>query len=276
MKTLNVYGCGKVARVLARLWSERGCFAVQDICNRTLASAGNAVAFIGAGNAIDDPADFRTADVWLIGSGDDAIMHCAEVLARDGKLTQGALVFHCSGALSSQALNSAAGCGAAVASVHPIRSFANPEQSLKEFHGTWCGIEGDAAALALLGEMFEAIGAKLAPIDADAKILYHAGAVFASNYLVTLLDAATQAYVAAGVPQDAALQMMAPLVRGAVDNVFSLGTTGALTGPIARGDMETARRQQQAVAQWNSDYGRLYEDFLQLTAALAARRNLRQ
>jgi predicted short-subunit dehydrogenase-like oxidoreductase (DUF2520 family) len=66
--------------------------------------------------------------------------------------------------------------------------------------------------------------------------------------------------------------MMAPLVRETMENVFRMGAEAALTGPIARGDMATASRQQQAVAAADPAHGQLYEQFMRLTADLAARR----
>ncbi len=65
---------------------------------------------------------------------------------------------------------------------------------------------------------------------------------------------------------------MAPLVRETIDNVFRIGPAAALTGPIARGDFATAARQQDAIADWNQDYGALYQQLAKLTADLAARR----
>jgi len=271
-QTLNIAGCGKVAQVLARLWTQNRVLDIQDILNRSPDSARQAAAFIGAGRPVPEGAAMRSADIYLIGTPDDRIAATCEALAGAGKFTEHSVVFHCSGALRSSALQAATRCGAAVASVHPVRSFAVPETVAAGFAGTCCGIEGDQRALAVLEPAFAAIGARLLPIKADAKILYHAAAVFASNYLVTLLDVAMQAYVEAGIPEDAALALMEPLVRETVDNVFRLGTMAALTGPIARGDTDTALRQQQAVASWDARHGALYEIFIELTAALAQRR----
>jgi predicted short-subunit dehydrogenase-like oxidoreductase (DUF2520 family) len=208
----------------------------------------------------------------MIAAADDQIAQCCAELARSGRLSADAIVFHCSGALRSMELQPAIKQGAAAASVHPIRSFADPEQIAKDFAGTYCGIEGDPRALDLLGEAFSAIGARMVPIDADFKIVYHSAAVFACNYLATLLDVAQQAYVKSGIPHEAALKLMEPLVRETVDNVFRLGPAQALTGPIARGDVATAVKQYRAVRAWDKRYGALYKRFGKLTAALAARR----
>lgn len=272
-RTLNIIGGGKVGKTLARLWVKHDTFEVQDVLNRTPESTDLAVAFIGAGHAAQHYADMRPADVWMITATDDLIAQCCEALAGSGRLTTRSIVFHCSGALSSAALAAAAQAGAATASVHPVRSFVQPEQAVRDFAGTYCGTEGMSDAIDVLNEAFISIGAQMVPIDADSKILYHSAAVFACNYLVTLLDVAVHAYAKSGVPQDVALRMLEPLVRGTVDNVFRLGPPRALTGPIARGDMETAATQARAVASWNPEYGMLYEQFVTLTAELAARRN---
>ncbi|QAU34648.1 Rossmann-like and DUF2520 domain-containing protein [Janthinobacterium sp. 17J80-10] len=271
-KTLNIIGAGKLGQALGRLWFDSATFRLHDVLNRSLASAQRAAEFIGAGKAIDNRSELRPADVYLIATPDDRIAASCDALAQSGLLHSGSIVFHCSGALPSSVLQAAAGRGAAVASIHPIRSFAAPAEVVKSFAGTWCGMEGDARALALLAPAFTAIGAHTVPIRADAKIHYHAGAVFASNYLVTLLDVARQSYMRAGIAPDVALLMIAPLVRETVDNVFRLGPEGALTGPIARGDIATAERQRQAVTAADPAHGEIYALFMQLTRELAARR----
>ena len=270
--TINIIGAGHVGRALGRLWAQSGVLTVQDVLNQSLDSGKRAVELIGAGRALTRLDQMRAADVTLISTPDDQIAACCEMLARSGLVTSGNIIFHCSGALPSSILHAAAARGAAIASVHPIRSFAQPEQAANAFAGTFCGIEGDIAALDVLQRAFSGIGARLVPIEAEFKSVYHAAAVFASNYLVTLLDVSLQAYMKAGIPQETAMQLMEPLVRGTVDNVFRLGPTDALTGPIARGDIGTAVRQYRAVNAWDERHGALYKQLGKLTADIAARR----
>ncbi|MDC8757742.1 Rossmann-like and DUF2520 domain-containing protein [Janthinobacterium fluminis] len=271
MATLNIVGAGHVGRVLGRLFAASGAFQVQDVLTRSAASAQAALPFIGAGAAAAGYARLRRADVTMLAVGDDQIGPACAALAAGGALA-GTVLFHCSGALASGELAAARALGAAVASVHPIRSFADPAQVAAEFAGTYCGIEGDAAALALLEPALLAIGARPVPIDAAAKTVYHAAAVFASNYLVTVLDAALRAYQAAGVPEAVARELAQPLVNETVANVFRLGPERALSGPIARGDFATVDRQRRAVGQWDAGSGALYEALVAPTAALARRR----
>lgn len=269
---LSIIGGGKVGRTLARLWVDAQAVELNDVLNRTLDNAQDACRFIGAGRAIDAWSDLRAASIYLIATPDDAIEQACADLAASGKLSPDTIVFHCSGAKNIQVLHAAQERGAAVASIHPIRSFASPDLLINSFAGTYCGAEGETRALDVLTTLFTDIGGKIVTINSDHKVLYHAAAVFASNYLVTLLDLAQRAYVEAGVESDSALQLMEPLVRATVDNVFKLGTLPALTGPIARGDMATVRRQQEAIDEWQARYGDLYREFAKLTMELAARR----
>lgn len=271
MATLNLVGAGHVGRALGRLFAGGGVFTVQDVLTRNAASAREAVDFIGAGHACASLAQMRPADVWMLAVGDDAIVPACAALAKSGQLA-GAVVFHCSGAKASGELQAARAAGAHVASAHPVRSFADPQAVAADFAGTFCGIEGDAQALALLEPAFAAIGARLVRIDPAAKTVYHAAAVFASNYLVTVLDAALRAYEAAGVPADVARELAQPLATEALANVFRLGPEAALSGPVARGDFATVARQQEAVTRWDAATGRLYEALVPPTAGLARRK----
>lgn len=256
MKTLSIVGAGHVGKALGQLWTGAGMFRIQGILNRSPESAEAAAEFIGAGEPARDYAGLRRADIYLVATSDDAIRPCAEALARAGHLRPGAIVFHCSGALSSAEL--AVAPGIAVASVHPVKSFADPQAAAAGFAGTHCGVEGGGTALAVLVPAFERIGARCFAIDPARKIFYHAGSVFAANYLVSLLEAALRVYGQAGIDRATALGVIEPMVRGALDNVFNRGPAAALTGPVARGDAATVERQRQALLAWDRDMGELY------------------
>lgn len=271
MPVLNLVGAGHVGRVLGRLLAEYGGFRIGQVLTRSHASAQQAVDFIGAGQPVARYDQLQPAAVHVLAVGDDQIGAACAALAGAVPLA-GSIVFHCSGALASGALQAARDAGALVASVHPIRSFADPAAVAGSFAGTFCGVEGDAGALAVLTPALEAIGGQPVVIDAAAKTVYHAAAVFASNYLVTVLDAALRAYQAAGVPEDVARRMAQPLAAESMANVFRLGAAAALSGPIARGDLATVVRQQQAVTAWDAATGRLYHDLVAPTQDLASRK----
>lgn len=269
---LTILGAGRVGKTLGRVLHLQGAATIADVLNGTLRSAQRAADFIGAGRPIATIGELRPATIFLLAVPDDQIPTSSAQLAASGLAGPGSVVFHCSGALGSDVLHAVAATGAAVASIHPIRSFADPEIVAASFSGTCCGVEGDAAAMTLLTPLLQTIGARLIPIRPDAKTLYHAAAVFASNYLVSVLAVAQQAYEAAGIPADVALELLTPLARETAENVFRLGPAAALTGPIARGDVATVARQLKAVQHWDSAYGTLYEQLAAATTRLASTR----
>lgn len=270
MHTLNLIGGGRAARTLARLWHEAGWARIGGVVNRTPDSARAACDFIGAGEAHRHLDAVPCADLWLLGVPDREITSVAQHLAQSGRVRRGDGVFHLSGATPAAALAALEEQGARVASVHPVMSFADPARACDTFAGTLCGIEGEARLVRELHDGVSAIGGEGFAVAAEHKVLYHAASVFASNFLVVILDRAREAYTQAGVADDVAARLLAPLARGALDNVLALGGAAALTGPAARGDMELVRAQQAEVAAWDEPSGEAYAALSALAVRLAA------
>lgn len=282
ISTLNIIGAGRVGRTLGKLWHDAHVFALQDVFNRTPASTQAAIAFIGAGRGCSAMTAMRVAQAWLIATPDSGITAAAQALAQSGLLRKGDVVFHASGALASDALRTAtmggepsagvSGGSVSVASVHPLKSFANPADAVRTFAGTHCTAEGDAAALALLTPAFEHIGARVTAIDPQCKTLYHAASVLVCNDLTALMEAGLQCFEQAGIPRATASAMMEPLVRETVDNVFKLGTVKALTGPVARGDVAVVERQLAALQEFDPHIAEIYRALAVMAVQLARAR----
>jgi predicted short-subunit dehydrogenase-like oxidoreductase (DUF2520 family) len=272
MEKLNFIGCGAVGRTLGRLFHQSGVFEVQDILTRSLASARSAAEFLGAGRPVAAVSELRPARLYLIAVGDDGIAGCAAALAGAGPLPPGSIVCHLSGALPSSVLAPVAERGGLVASVHPVLSFADPRDCVASFPGTWCGVEGDAEAVACLSEAFAAIGGNIFSVDARFKTLYHTGSVLVCNYLTALVETGIRAYGKGGLSGETALRVMEPLVRGTLDNIFRNGTQQALTGPIARGDCQVVSRQLAALDDWDSEVALVYRSLGRVALQLSRRR----
>ena len=268
-RTLNIIGSGRVGRACGRLWAQQEVFEIQDVLTRSRDSAAQGVKFIGAGKAVGSLDEMRGADVWMIATRDDAIVPSCATLAASGKVTPDDIVFHVSGAMPSSDLQPVREKGARVASVHPIKTFTDAELAVQSFAGTFCAAEGDADALRVLRPAFERIGAKVFDIAADAKPVYHAGGVFACNYLVVLIEAALRAHEQAGIAREASLKALEPMVRETVDAIFDVGPAKALTGPISRGDAEAVRKQLARVRGWDREAGELYRGLGLKAVALA-------
>jgi predicted short-subunit dehydrogenase-like oxidoreductase (DUF2520 family) len=106
----------------------------------------------------------------------------------------------------------------------------------------------------------------------ENKALYHAAAVTASNYLVAVEDLAVQLLVDAGFDEASALASLQPLVSGTADNIRTLGTTRALTGPIVRGDVATVCSHIEAMRRLPGEELQLYRALGRRTLDIARRR----
>ena len=261
---------------MAHLWHKQGVFAIQDVLTRSQASAEEAVAFMGAGRAVNNMRDMRAADVWMLAVPDAQIKNVAFELSNTTLagvlIASGAIIFHCSGALSSaelQPLRSAGNKGSQVASAHCILSFSAPASAVTQFAGTPCALEGDVAAKQVLQPAFEAIGANCFDLVAKDKVLYHAAAVFATNFLPVLQVVAADLWQSTGMPKELIAPLNASLLQKAVQNIAAQGAAKALTGPAARGDTELVALQGAAVADWSADAGAAYAALSQLASRIA-------
>ena len=247
--TFAIVGCGKVGVTLARHLAAAGYRPVA-FASRGSASAHTAAEAAGGGRVYREAWEATgDADVVFITTPDGTIQTVAQALAAHKGVKRGAVVLHCSGALASTILAPVCESGAHVGSLHPLQSFAAPVLAHNPFQGIIMAAEGDATAVALCREMALALGAELLALETENKALYHAAAVVASNYLVTLLAVATRLLEGSGIAPEAALKVLLPLVRGTLQNVAERGIPQALTGPIARGDRETVAAHCRKIGQ---------------------------
>jgi predicted short-subunit dehydrogenase-like oxidoreductase (DUF2520 family) len=268
-RTLNIVGAGHVGRTLGRLFTRTGTLEVRGVLNRSLASAREAVGFIGAGTAVGEAGQLPDADITLVTTGDAAIGEATRALVAAGRVARGACVAHCSGVLSSEVLRDARRAGAHIASLHPMMTFPDPARAAERFAGTYCGVEGDPLALDVLLPAFIAIGAVPFAIDPERKAAYHAGAVLACGSLVTLIEAGLRCFAAAGVERDVALRALAPLVEATIAGVLRDGPASALTGPIARGDDAGVEQHLRALAPLDPTLAPIYRSIGLLALELA-------
>jgi predicted short-subunit dehydrogenase-like oxidoreductase (DUF2520 family) len=272
VKTLNVIGAGRVGRTLASLWSEKHAFEVGDVVDGKRDGARAAVAFIGDGVALDAIEAMHPANVWMITTPDREIVTSVQSLCSAGLLRASDVVFHCSGSLPSSELAFAGSRGAHVASVHPLKTFADPREAVRTFVGTHCAVEGDRAALDVLVPAFERIGGRVSEIDPQSKTIYHAASVIVCNYLASLLETGLRAYERTGLSRETATAMMEPIVRETLDNVLELGTANALTGPIARGDDAVIAKHLRALEAWDPRVASIYRELGLVALELAKER----
>jgi predicted short-subunit dehydrogenase-like oxidoreductase (DUF2520 family) len=263
---VNLVGAGKVGRCLLTLLAADAEAEPGDVLSDRVESARAAVAEAGAGRAVAGLAEMRPADLWLVCVPDDKIGTVAAALAeRD---LPPAMAVHCSGFHDAGLLQPLRGRGWAVASCHPVRSFADPAAAARAFPGTPCGIEGDPAAQAAVTALVRRLGGLPFALRGEAKALYHAAAVFSNNFTVVLQGLAMEAWAEAGVAPEVAARLRGTLLEGTAANVAALGPAAALTGPAARGDHAVMTAQAEAIARWHPEAAELYRRMSALAGRL--------
>lgn len=245
---VNIIGAGHLGKTIAHLLSKRQLVKIGSICNTSKINTEAAIKFINDGTYCATISELPPADITLITTPDDLITKACVDLSKNSFLKPGSIVIHCSGSLTSDALNSVVDKGCLIASVHPMRSFAKPELSVEQYQGTYCAIEGNKNAIPTLKHLFEGIGSITYEIDKNKKSSYHAAGVFSSNYLVTLAQQALQCMKEAGVENEIAMHIITNLMKGSVSNLEkTLSPEQSLTGPIQRGDVLTIKKHMDAL-----------------------------
>ncbi|MFL5920344.1 MAG: Rossmann-like and DUF2520 domain-containing protein [Gaiellaceae bacterium] len=187
------------------------------------------------------------AELALLCVPDGAIAEVARSLA------PGSWVAHVSGATPLSALDP----HERRFSLHPLQTFTRargPEQ----LDGAWAAVTGETDEARELGfALARVLGLEPFELDDEDRPLYHAGAVVASNYLVTLHEAAASLLAAAGAPPEA----LEPLMRRTIENGFEL------TGPIERGDWETVEAHRAAIRRARPDLEPLYDVLAEATVS---------
>ena len=273
-RVVAIIGAGRLGGAVGRLLGNAG-YRVVAVAGRTRRAAASAARFIGAGEPTADAvAAASTGAIVLVTVPDREIRGVCERIAGGGGFRRGALVIHASGAQTRESLDAAREAGALRAVIHPLQSVPSRERGVVNLPGSFYRIEADPGALRRVRAMVRALGGRELALprwgsEPSSAAVYHAGAVAASNYLVTLLDFAVRHFRALGAGRGQALQAILPLVRGTLANIERLGIPAALTGPIARGDAATVAGHVAALQQRAPDLLELYRLLARLTVPLA-------
>ncbi|MGL6280689.1 MAG: DUF2520 domain-containing protein [Gaiella sp.] len=194
--------------------------------------------------------DARRPEVVLLCVPDRAIVEAAR------QIPPGPWVGHVSGATPLAALDP----HTRRFSVHPLQTFTLT-RGADQLDGAWAAItaETDEAA-AVARRLAETLGLRPFALADTDRVVYHAGAALAANYLVTLEHAAAELLATAGAPREA----LVPLLHRVIDNGF------ALTGPIERGDVATVTAHRSAIATHAPHLAEAYDALAVLTVRQTA------
>ena len=239
---LGIVGAGRAATALGALLPRAGHRVVA--ASGREASRDRVAAHVPGARFTSDEEVAVAADAIILGVPDDLLAPTCEAIAP--KLRAGAAVVHLSGSASLDVLVSARETGALTLSLHPLQTFPDVESGIERLPGSGFAVTSDSEEGSALGERLarDAGGTPFRLAD-DAKPLYHSAAVFASNYLAVVEGLAERLFLEAGIAEP--VPLFAPLAAATLDNVTRLGPAAALTGPAARGDAGTVRRNLEAL-----------------------------
>ena len=259
MLRFDIVGAGKVGKNFAKFLATNG-HEIGHVVNSSLDSSKKAVKFIGQGipTTIDK---IGKCDVLLIGTRDDDIRQTFLKILSISKEFKA--IGHFSGAYSSLLLRECDQIGIGRFSIHPNASFADPE-IWKAFFDIYFVIEGNERGKELIKNLLLSLKLKFGEISASKKLFYHAGAVFASNFMVALLSTSRELYTMSGLDQKITIEISNYLAKQAIENVEKLGLKKAITGPVARGDMQLVHAEEMALEDFAPKIGLLYRKFVEV------------
>jgi predicted short-subunit dehydrogenase-like oxidoreductase (DUF2520 family) len=243
MLKIGFIGAGTVGTALAVLLSRNG-YQVTGVSSRSHSSAENLAKAVDGCRILNSNQDLAdNTELVFITTPDDTIATVASQL----KWHRGQSVVHCSGADSTDILEPARKSGARVGSFHPLQTLASVKEAMENIPGSTFALEAKEPLLGTLKDMATALGGRWIELKASDKVAYHAAAVFACNYLVTLVKLAADLWQTFTVPPDQATKALLPLIRGTLHNIDTIGIPQCLTGPIARGDTGTIKKHLEAL-----------------------------
>ena len=244
--SIGIAGAGRMGLALGRLLHQHG-EPVAAVASRDTAHAASGADFIGTGvKAVPYSELPKLASRIVVAVPDNAITEVAGILAQGGMRRGSAL--HASGALGPEALEPLLNQGVSCAVLHPLQTVPTPQQGLTALRGIAFAITGSGPAALWAEHIAQTLEGQILRIAPEAKSLYHAAAVMASNCLIGLIDAAALLMTEAGLEREQALRTIAPLVEASAHNALLLGPEKALTGPIQRGDIATVTAHLTALA----------------------------
>ena len=243
MLKLGFIGTGTVGTALAVRLNSEG-YQVVAVSSRSRLSAENLTQVISNCRIFDNSQDVADiAELIFITTPDDAIAKVVSQL----KWHVGQSVVHCSGADSTEILQPARESGAHAGVFHPLQTFASAKQAMGNIPGSTFAVEAEEPLLNILKDMAAALDGHWIELKASDKVIYHAAAVMACNYVVTLVKLAADLWQTFSIPPQQATQALLPLLRGTISNIEAIGIPQCLTGPIARGDSGTVKKHLSAL-----------------------------
>src|SRR5260370_6091954 len=255
--TIAIIGPGRAGSALGRALHTAG-YTIAAIGGRNPENVRNLADELGA-KACQSPAStIDLADLTILAVPDDVILPLATDMVESLCSAAGKAAVHLSGAQDRSALRPLAQASLRTGVFHPLQTFRRGPEAVQNVAGTYFGIDADALLREQLTQMARDLQGHPFDLSRVDRALYHAAAVFAANYPITLLAEAIALASEAGLDGGTARQGMTTLLAGAVNNLRDLAPADAITGPASRGDQGTIDRHLEALKN-DPELQRLYQ-----------------
>jgi len=257
-QSISIIGAGRMGTALALALNSHG-YRIEAVAARHKPHARRAAKLISEPTLALSQTELDLlpqSDILFITTPDDAIETTADSITamiesaktkRAGKHEGARVALHASGALSSDVLRSLKRVGFATGSLHPLASVSDPVHGAESLSTAFFCIEGDPLARSLARSLVRSLGAKSFSISMKDKALYHAAAVMASGHVTALFDIAVEMLARCGLATGRAREVLLPLLRSTLENLYLSDPAHALTGTFARADAATVSRHLAAL-----------------------------
>jgi predicted short-subunit dehydrogenase-like oxidoreductase (DUF2520 family) len=265
---IAVIGAGRVGTAIGVLLGGAG-HQVVAVSGRT-ATAELAGRYLPGVPVVEPAEASASGELVVVSVPDDDLGSIVDLIAAAGGFRRGQWVAHVSGATGLGALDAARAAGARRLAIHPLQTLPDVERAIERIPGSAIAVtadddEGYRLAEGLAGDL----GGTPFRLADELRPLYHAAAVFASNYLVATSSVAERLLAMAGMTDPPSA--MAALQRATLDNIAAMGPAAALTGPAVRGDAGTVERNLEALAGHMPDAVEAYVAMAKVALELATR-----
>jgi len=268
--TIAIIGPGRAGSALGRALHQAG-YTIAAIGGRNPDNVRNLAVELGA-RACQSPATtIDLADLTILAVPDDVILPLASDMVESLCSAAGKAAVHLSGAQDRTALRPLAQASLRTGVFHPLQTFRRGPEAVGNVAGTYFGIDADPPLRDQLMRLARDLRGHPFDLTGVDRALYHAAAVFAANYPITLLAEAIALATEAGVGADTAGPGMTALLAGAVNNLRDLAPAEAITGPASRGDEGTIQRHLDALRN-DPELHRVYQLLAERTKNLAPKK----
>ncbi len=235
---ISIIGTGRLGGALAIALAKNG-HTIENLVARKIENAQRVAAVINPKPELLSSNELSeiSSETILITTQDFEIEDAARQLAE--KLKHKPFVFHTSGSLSSDILQTLKDAGCRIGSIHPLVSISDAVLGAKRFADVYFCVEGDAESVAVAEKIVSSLNGKSFRVATEYKTLYHASADTASGHLVALIDVAIEMLGKCGLDETDAREIFLPLIKSTVENLQTQTTSAALTGTFSRADVKT-------------------------------------